>query len=340
MAQIYTNFHKLGDLSLGDSILAGLFDKPKVTLMMHYEDGQLYFVIATYPEYLDIVEGALSAQFADLSVEAIEKPKMFARKHTYLVPLQPRKEPIYPIRMYTQMKDDPLNNLIDSMANAKEHDTFTFMLPIKPVGSGFNKKAKVFSDALYKKDETVTKGSHWWRRLLPWHWISFLTKGPSDALTKKKQDGYVRMVKSEEDALNAMAEEASYPAFRAGLMLIASSDDANEAHNNILNMVGTMSIYNHEYNNELEQPELLVGLFGGIMRPLWKFAAQFHLANFFFKPNVFSINELTSLFHLPDGVYNRSPSIKWMDYKMLAPPDNLPEFHEESGYIISGIVAE
>ncbi|USN57132.1 MAG: hypothetical protein H6766_01310 [Candidatus Peribacteria bacterium] len=144
--------------------------------MMHYEEGQLYFVIATYPEYLDIIEGALSAQFSDLSVEAIQKPQMFARKHSYLVPLQPHKEPIYPIRMYTQMKDDPLNNLIDSIANAKDHDTFTFMLPIKPVGSGFNKKAKIFSDALYKKDEAVTKGARWWKWLLPWKWVSFLTK--------------------------------------------------------------------------------------------------------------------------------------------------------------------
>jgi hypothetical protein len=123
-------------------------------------------------------------------------------------------------------------------------------------------------------------------------------------------------------------------------MLISASDDFDEAHNNILNMVGTMSVYNHEYNNELVQPELLVGLFGALMRPLWRFAAAFHLTNFFYKPHVFSINELTSLFHLPDGVYNRSPSIKWMDYKMLAPPDNLPEMSEESGYIISGIVAE
>ncbi len=182
MAQIYTNFHKLGDLSLGDSVLARMFDKPKVTLMMHYEEGKLYFILATYPEYLDIVEGALSAQFSNLSVEAIQKPKMFSKKHSYIVPLQPKKEPIYPIRMYSQMKDDPLNNLIDSMANVKEHDTFTMLLPIKPVGSGFNKKAKIFSDALYKKDKSVTDRLSRREWLLPWNWISALTKGPSDKL--------------------------------------------------------------------------------------------------------------------------------------------------------------
>lgn len=184
MSQIYTNLHKLGDLSLGDSILYKVFDKPKVTLMTHYEKGQMYFVMATYPEYLDIVEGALSAQFADVSVEAIEKPKMFGKRHSYVIPLQPKKESIYPIRLYTQMKDDPLNNLIDSIANVKDSDTFTMIMPIKPVTSAFNRRAKVFSDALFKEDESVTKKPKRWAYLLPWKWIQFLTQSPDDLLKK------------------------------------------------------------------------------------------------------------------------------------------------------------
>jgi hypothetical protein len=183
MAQIYTNLHKLGDLSLSDSILAKLFDKPKVTLMLHYEEGQLFFIIATYPEYLDIVEGALSAQFADMSVEGIPKPTLFGKKHYKIIPLHPEKESIYPIRMYNQMHDDPLNNLVDSIANVNDHDTFTMMMPIKPEGSRFNTKAKVFSDALYKKDESVTNRTP--RRhyiVFPWKFISLLTQGPDDSL--------------------------------------------------------------------------------------------------------------------------------------------------------------
>lgn len=51
-------------------------------------------------------------------------------------------------------------------------------------------------------------------------------------------------------------------------------------------------------------------------------------------------NALTSLFHLPDGIYNRSPIIKWLDYKMLAAPDNLPKLKEPTDYIITGVIAE
>ena len=106
-------------------------------------------------------------------------------------------------------------------------------------------------------------------------------------------------------------------------------------------MVSAFTVYKDEYNNELDQPEMLADLLGKRIKPLRKFAANNHLVNFFFKDNIFTVSELSSLFHLPDGLYNRSSVIKWMDYKVLAPPDNLPELKEENpDFSITGIIAE
>jgi hypothetical protein len=41
--------------------------------------------------------------------------------------------------------------------------------------------------------------------------------------------------------------------------------------------------------------------------------------------SVFSIDELSSLYHFPDINYNRSPIIEWLEYKKLAPPHNLKQ---------------
>ena len=49
---------------------------------------------------------------------------------------------------------------------------------------------------------------------------------------------------------------------------------------------------------------------------------------------------MTSLYHLPDAVYNRSQVIKWMDYKALPCPDNVVIPLEENGFQMSGIVAD
>jgi hypothetical protein len=68
---------------------------------------------------------------------------------------------------------------------------------------------------------------------------------------------------------------------------------------------------------------------------MWKFAAKFQLTRFFYKKNILTPNALTSLFHYPDGLYNRSPVIKWLDYKMLAAPDNLPQLKQPTDFIIT-----
>lgn len=148
------------------------------------------------------------------------------------------------------------------------------------------------------------------------------------------------MTKAEEEALNIMGEEAGKHAFDTGIILISSSDDESRAKQNIDNMVSIFTIFRDEFNNELDNNEFFSDALGFIFRPLWKFAARFGLCHFFFKKNIMTPNALTSLFHLPDGIYNRSPIIKWLDYKMLAAPDNLPQLKEPTDYIITGQIAE
>lgn len=148
------------------------------------------------------------------------------------------------------------------------------------------------------------------------------------------------MTKAEEDALNIMGEEAGKHAFDTAIFLISSSDNPDHAIQNINNMEAVFTIYRDEFNNELDNSNLKTDALGFLFKPLWKFAARFGLCHFFFKKNIMTPNALTSLFHMPDGIYNRSPIIKWLDYKMLAAPDNLPKLKEPTEYIITGQIAE
>jgi len=151
----------------------------------------------------------------------------------------------------------------------------------------------------------------------------------------------IRMVKAEEEALNNMAEEAWKKAYASWLLLATSSDDADRAQSNIYNLVSAFTIYSDEYNNALDQPENIADLLGPIIKPIWKASITFLLPAFFYKQNIFTVNELSSLYHLPDATYNRSPIITWMDYKTLAWPNNLPVLKEENeGFFITGIIAE
>lgn len=132
MSQVFRNLHKLGELSLRDTILQKMCKKPKITLVLQYEEGMLHFLIGTYPEYIKIIESSLSAQYSDASLEATRQPNFFAKKRNDLIPLETVKPDYYPIRIFKQLEDDPLNNVIDAMGKISPEDSCSLLITIKP----------------------------------------------------------------------------------------------------------------------------------------------------------------------------------------------------------------
>lgn len=142
--------------------------------------------MGVYPEYKKIVESAVAAQFADASIETLNKrPRFFAKKHYDITVMETVKNPVFPIKTFKQMPDDPINNIIDTMGKMSTEDTFSIVMPIKPIGDKFNRKAKKRATGLYRKDNFYVKGGkrHMWKRLLPPYWViaffGLLLKGGS-----------------------------------------------------------------------------------------------------------------------------------------------------------------
>lgn len=140
-------------------------------------------MIGIYPEYRKIVESSIAAQFSDASIEIMDrKPKFFTKKYYDITVMETVKNPVFPIKTFKQMPDDPINNVIDAMGKMANDDTFSIVMPIKPIGVKFNKTAKKWATGLYRKDNFYVKGgSHLWKWFFPPYWIIaffiFLAKG-------------------------------------------------------------------------------------------------------------------------------------------------------------------
>ena len=346
MAQVYRGIHKIGSLSVMDNVLTFFFDKAKFDLAYYYKDGSLFFIVGTYPEYQKVIESNISAQYPDCIIEQIEDFEPLSYKHKYIsvMPMKTIKNNVFPIRTFKQLEDDPINNILDSISKISNEDQVTILMSLRPYKDKFNKLAKQMADKLYKREITYDqKFSIKDVILKP---LSFIINGPSDKMIKHMKpwasewDAFIRMTKAEEEAINTMAEEAWKPAFSSSLFLVSCSNYKDRNDENINALISAYTVYKDEYNNELDQPEVMADLFWWFFEPLWKFAVSFSLIGFFTKTNVFTINELASLFHFPDGVFNRSPAIVRADYKMCEPPKNLPVPKEENWRVITGIIAE
>lgn len=178
MGQVYDALHKLGQSSFIETTMRQLFRKPKVTFVLHYENGLLNFLVSVYPEYRKIVESGIAAQFPDASIEMLSKnPNYFGKKYSSITVMETKKNPVFPIKTYKQMPDDPLNNIIDTMGKMSNEDTFSIVVPIKPIGEKFNGKAKKWASGLYRREKFYVQGGTNWIKsilLFPWTIISFL----------------------------------------------------------------------------------------------------------------------------------------------------------------------
>ena len=348
MSQVFRSLHKLGELWVADTLSNYFFAKAKFMVNLHYEQWLVYFIVATYPEYQEIIQSAISAQYPDTSIETITKPAYFAHAYRDIVPLEPKKDIVFPIKTFKQIEDDPINNVIDSMWELGDSDTFDIVIQARPCGSKFNKRAQRRAEWLYRNDKNYINPDSVFKKIvgLPFGIFDFIlfgkkkdVPGNNDKYQEWWKD-FVRMTKAKEDALNVMGEEAGRHAFECNLYLVSSSSEHDKPKSNIRNMVGIFNIYKDEFNNELDLNEWKADIFGRILKPIWKFLYWISSVSFFFKSNVFTENQLTSIFHFPDGAFNRSPSIKWMDYKVLAWPDNLYKPKEPTGYVVSGSISE
>lgn len=349
MSQVFRAMHRIGELWVWDSIMNRVFNKAKVSVNLHYEKSLTHFIISTYPEYQEIVASSISAQYPDASIEITTKPNYFANKYSDIVPMEPVKSPVFPIKTFKQIEDDPINNVIDGMGQLWDQDTFDILLTIKPTGSKFNKKAQKRAEGLYRNDSNYV--DQWGKafKILksPLKFLGFLFTGPKKQgmpwdSNKYQEWGkdYVRMTKAKEEALNIMWEEAGRHAFISNLYLISSSNEIGKSKQNIRNMVAIYNIYKDEVNNELDVKERKTDIFGRLLKPIRSLLANIQSIWMFFKQNIFTENQLTSIFHLPDGVFNKSPSIKWMDYKVVGAPDNLYRPKEDSWFVITGSIKE
>lgn len=114
------------------------------------------------------------------------------------------------------------------MAKVNKDDTMYIIWNCKPIGSWYNKKAKKRATGLYRNDKAFVTPEPTRKKVIlaPLKALRFLsgTSGERQMSETALKDGgqnMVRMLKSQEDSINTMGEEAASQAFQSSFLLIS-----------------------------------------------------------------------------------------------------------------------
>jgi len=334
MSMFYKAIHKLSEAGLRDTFLNFLFRHSKISLELVYKDGEVTFFIVTYKNYVNLVTQHLTSVYTDAEVLVVEpkddyikiKPKWYSMR---AASLWKEHDDVYPIKTYKYLEDDPINNFTNVFWGLKKEDKAVFQLVIKP-DFKWNKKA-------LNASRLVAKGQYGKKRKNPLSFLGFLynpiiaviqwpdsmVAGGNNAPGASEGDAYKIFNQAETEAQKIMWEAAAQPAFKSSIRVLVSSPQHQNSENGVHAIVAAASIFTDEYNNSLDNPQVMEDALPFIFTPLRYFGFKFKLVGFFQNVSYFSADEVSTLYHLPDITYNKSPIINWLEYKKLPTPHNL-----------------
>ncbi len=337
MSIFYKAVHKIDELSLADALLNYVFDHAKISLEIVYNWGQVHFYIVTYKECSKLVSQQITSNYPDAEVKVINKKEYVDIKPAWYalkaVSTWKRESDVFPIKTYKYFEDDPLSSLTNAFWTLQKEDKAVYQIVIKPMWSGWSKKAKKAANLVakwqYQKWVKASLPIEIIKKIFePIYWIlkRFVENEPppwANAPWANSWDSYKIFNQAEQEAHKAVWESAWQPWFETSMRILVASKTVESATQWLQNLLSTTSIFRDEYNNQLDDPRITEDVFSFILTPARYLAFKFKLVWLLQNKSIFSVDELSTLFHFPDINYNKSPVLCWLDYKMIAPPSNL-----------------
>lgn len=340
MTLFYKSVHMIGQISAMNTITNFIFQHAKVSLEMFYDHGQVYFYIVAYRDHMTLIRQQITSNYPDAEIKILQKselPEIKPRGYVLeAASIGKQTDDIYPIKTYKYFEDDPLSSYTNNFGSLKKTDVACIQWVIKPLGPSWNRRAKnaarLVAKGEYKKGFKFGVFGNMFRFItapLNWFLYRFIKNeaiggdGSATHPGASGGDAYKIFNQAETEAQKMVGESAGQPGFETSIRILVASDTRASAHEGLHSLVAANSVFTDEYNNQLDNPQMIEDVFRFFFTPIRYFAYQFRLIGILQDISRFSTDELATMYHFPDIKYNKSPIIAWLDYKMLPPPSNL-----------------
>ncbi len=341
MSLVHNSIWKVPSTSLKYTVLNFLFNHIKFSYEIIYKEGQVFFFIATYRDLFPTINQTITSIYPDAEVVIRDKKDYIAFQGAHSVvrttSFRKAEDKYFPIKTYKYFEEDPLTTFTNVFGGLKQTDVAVFQVIAKPLSHRYNKKAKKVAWD-YAKGK-YSRGGSWllsWgligKLLAPLGWIvtNFVQNKPDqNPMGASGGDSFKIFNQAEQEAQKMVGENSAQNSFEASMLVLVGSDCEESAQNGIDSMLASTSVYTNEYCNNLDNNQILEGMFRPLIRFLHKMAFHFKLAGFVTRMSPYSVDELTTLYHFPDVNYNKSPIIYWLGYKKVAPPSNIKKPKEK-----------
>lgn len=342
--QFFRSLHETRDLNLAHMLFKrNLWGKPQLSFELQIEDQKLSFVIVCDRYYQKIIEKQVTSFYESAEIEPIPKEKRFDIAGKGLFHngfyMHTSQDPWFPIQTYKEIEDDALNTIANTFSGLKKWEKGCIQLIIHPQSNSWQKKAKAMGTKMFK-GEMRQSGFFSGKFKIPilgpilniiWTPFKILFRGydpatdgfGSNAPGASHGDSYVRMLQSQEEVAKKIGEKANRSGFKCVVRVFSASKEEARTQEILDGMFVAFNVFRAKGMNRFENRRIIP--IDSLNAPFIRHNFKYRLPAFFEKSSLLTPDELGTIFHFPDARYNKIPTIKWLEYKVLPAPLNMPE---------------
>jgi len=335
MEQLYRNLSEIRELTIGNRIRNLILNLDMVSFELVVMNKEVMFYVVTYKRFQDLIEKQITSYYPDADIQYTQAYDILPKGHklrshyAYLA-----KNSAYPIKTYRKIENDPLNDLTNVLSKLGEDDKAVFQLVISPRSDKWRKKAERVGTNLF----LGKGGKNGFIKIPILGWIFTAFQGLLFGYDKIKKDmntgapegsQYVRMLQTKEEVAKGIGEKSNQVGFDTIIRIVATSKTETQAFKIAMNMILALNLFKNAASNWFQTRRMIIidSINDKLLFHTFKNRLQaFRLIPLIHeKSSILVPQELSGIYHFPNSRYNYTPIIKWLKYKIVPAPVDLPE---------------
>lgn len=270
-----------------------IYGQRHISFEMIATDGLIKYYAVVPAVITETVKQAIVSAYPTARLEEIYEDNIFSKEAGISGvsggEFSLKKEFVYPIATYEEMKRDASGALLNAMSAVKQGEGMALQLMFRPTDQGWTKKS---ADRIKKiRDGNTKSGTGIWVI----DKVTDLIRLPVEPIKEREKDPSKEepITNVQQEEMAAIDDKTRYPGFEVLIRVIASTNNKARSDALIGGMISAFSLFNSQLYNSFEY---------NMFKDEKKLAQDFIFRIFPQRNNSLILNsmELATMFHLPD----------------------------------------
>lgn len=277
-------------------------------------ENEVLFYVVVPKKYKNLIEKQINSFYTDAVIEETTEVNIFEnKKYLESTYLNITKRFFYPIKTYIKLESDPINNITNALSKLEEDESATVQILLRPTWDDWQKDCTTSSSKIMKWKKV-------WFSLNPlklFIWLVNMFSTPEDGNTPKDENETSALTQERAKTVDEKADKTGYEVV---IRVIVAWNDKAMVEAEIKNIISSFTQFSYPDFNK----------FNFTLRHSPKTILKNYIFRFMSKPfwlnkMILNTEEIASLFHFPHIRYNKTPEIKWQNFKLAKAPNNIPK---------------